>query len=441
MNPDARPAPPGERSRSGWGAALLRGFLVFALLLAIGWVVALVGLAATDAGLPFGAALRIGALYVGPFHHVAVVFQGDLDVDLSQLPGSRIPEGASVALELGVAFLAVTALAVWLLFRAGRASAKGDGAGARALTGARVALGYAPPILLLALLVRLERPDEIGSFVAAGVRVSLSTWQAFVFPLVIAAAAGALGGLWSWAGTSERLAAVCVRAVLGAGWVMFLLALGLAYAGLLVAGVVQPDEPAALATPSTAQYYARVFERPGLGAVILGHHLALAPNEALWTLVPASGACDVARGSERDDLLCYGAFPSTKAGEAVAFGEAPAGYLFFLLVPAVATVVGGRRASSRAGREGWSSVADGAMAGVAYGVLVGVGCLLASITFSYAASTGANAGGTLWIGPDPLRGTIAALAWGIAGGAIGAASTRLRWSGAAPRGSGTAAAR
>jgi hypothetical protein len=304
-----------------------------------------------------------------------------------------------------------------------------------------VALGYAPPILLLALLVRFEQPKQIGSFVTAGVRVSLSTWQAFVFPLVIAAAASALGGLWSWAGTSERLAAIRVRAVLGAGWVMFLLALGLSYAGLLVAGVVQPDEPAALATPSTAQYYARVFERPGLGAVILGHHVALAPNEALWTLVPASGACDVARGSERADLLCYGAFPSTKAGEAVAFGDAPAGYLFFLLVPAVATVFGGRRASPRAGRDGWSSVADGAMAGVTYGVLVGLGCLLASITLSYTASAGANAGGTLWIGPDPLRGTIVALGWGIAGGAIGGASTRLRWSGAAPRGSGTPAAR
>jgi hypothetical protein len=437
---NARPAPPGELSRTGWGTALLRGFLVFALVLAIGVVVAIVGLAATDAGLAFGQASRIGVLYLGSFHHVAVVFEGDLDVDLSQLPGSRIPEGASVAIELGVAFLTITALAVWLLFRAGRASAHGDGAGARALTGGRVALGYAPPILLLALLVRFEQPNQIGSFVTAGVRVSLSAWQALVFPFGIAAAAAAGGGLWSWAGVAERVAAVRVRAVLAGGWVMFLLALGLSYAGLLVAGIVQPDEPVALATPSTAQYYTKVFERPALGAVALGHHVALVPNEAMWTMVPASGACDVVDGSERGDFLCFGSFPSTSAGGSTTFGSAPAAYLLFLLVPAFATVFGGRRASMRSGRDGWSAVVDGAAAGVVYGVLVGAGCLLASITLSYAASAGADVGGRLWVGPDPVWGTIAALAWGITGGAIGAASARLRWFGAAGRGSGRPAA-
>jgi hypothetical protein len=441
VRPDARPTPPGQRPKTGWGAALLRGFLVFALLLAIGLATAFVGVAATDAGLAFGAALRIGALYLGPFNHVALVFEGVLHVDLSRLPGSGVLAGASATVELGVALLVVTGLAVWLLFRAGRASAYGDHACVRALTGARVGLGYGPPILLIALLVRFEQPNEIGSFVSAGVRVSLSVWQALVLPLAIAAAAGAAGGVWSWAGASERGPKLRVRAVLGSGWMMFLLALGLSFGGLLVAGVVQPDEPVALATPSTARYFARVFERPRLGAMVLAHHLALAPNEALWTLVPASGACDVVRGSEGADILCLGSFPLTKAGEAISFGSAPGGYLAFLLVPAVATLFGGRRASLRAGRDGWSAVADGATAGVAYGVLVGVGCLLASVTLSYAASTGTDVGGRLWIGPDPVWGTITAIAWGLAGGAIGAASRRLTWSGAAPRGPGTATAR
>jgi hypothetical protein len=412
---------------------------VFALLLAIGLVIAVFGVMATDAGLSFGAALRIGGLYLGPFHHAAVVLEGDLDVDLSWLPGSRIPDGASVALEIGFAFVAVTGLALWLLFRAGRASAFGDGPGVRALTGARVALGYAPPIFVIALLVRFEQSNQIGSFVAAGVRVSLSAGQALVFPLAIAVAAGAAGGLWSW-GTNGPTAKRA-RAILGGGWMMFLLALGLSYAGLLVAGVVQPDGPVALATPSTAQYYARLFERPALGAVALGHHVALVPNEALWTLVPASGACDIMRGSEHADFLCFGSFPSTTAGGSTAFGSAPAGYLLFLLVPAAATVFGGRRASMRSGRDGWSTVVDGAAAGVIYALLVGVGCLLASITVSYAASAGTDVGGRLWIGPDPVWGTIAALAWGIGGGAIGTVSARLRWSEAARRGSGTRAAR
>jgi hypothetical protein len=434
VTPEARPAPPDERSRTGWGAALLSGFLVFALMLAIGLAIAFAGLAFIDSGPSLGAALRIGALYLGPFHHVALVFEGSLDVDLSRLPGSGVPTGASATVHLGVALLAVTALAVWLLFRAGRASSFGDDAGLRALTGARVALGYAPPILLIALLVAFEAPAEFGSFVTAGIRVSLSAWQALVFPLAIAAAAGAAGGLWAWAGASERVAAVRVRAVLGGGWSMFLLALGLSSAGLLVAGVVQPDEPVALATPTTARYFARVFERPGLGAVTLGHHIALVPNEALWTLVPASGACDVVRGSERADILCYGSFPAQEPDGEVASGSAPMGYLLFLLVPAVATVWGGRRAAVRGRREGWPAVADGALAGVAYGVFVGVGCLLASVTLSYAANAGTAAGGRLWIGPDPVRGTVGALAWGILGGAIGAASARLRRSRAGPRG-------
>ena len=410
---------------------------MFALLLAIGLAIAFAGLAFLDTGLSFGAALRIGALYLGPFHHVALLLEGDLDVDLSRLPGSGVPAGASANVRLGVAVLAVTALAAWLLFRAGRASAFGEGAGVRALTGARVALGYAPPILLVALLITFEEPAEIGSYVTAGIRVSMSTWQALVFPLAIAAAPGAAGGFWSWTGDSEHLAAQRIRAVLGAGWAMFLLALGLSFAGLLVAGIVQPDEPVALATPSTARYFDRVFERPGLGVVMLGHHVALLPNQALWTLVPASGACDVVRGSERADILCYRSFPTPERDGGIAFASAPAGYLLFLLVPAVATVFGGRRAVVRRGQAGRAAIADGAAAGVVYGLLVGVGCLLASITLSYAASAGTNVGGRLWIGPDPVWGTIVALGWGVTGGALGAASARFRWSGADPPGSGT----
>ena len=413
---------------------------MFALLLAIGLVVAFVGLSSIDAGLPFGSALRLGALYLGPFQHVAVVLEGDLDVDLSRLPGSRIPEGASATIELGVALLAVTGFAVWLLFRAGRASAFGDGAATRALTGSRVALGYAPPIVLIALLVAFEQPREIGSFVTAGVRVSMSAWQAVVFPLAIAAAAGAAGGLWSWAASSDR-SAVRVRAVLGAGWWMFLVALGLSYGGLLVAGVVQPDEQVALATPSTARYFATVFERPGVGAVILGHHVALAPNEAIWTLVPASGACDVVRGSDRAEFLCYGSFPVTRASGRNAFGPAAAGYLLFLLVPAAATVLGGRRAAARSHARGWSTAGFGAASGIVYGVLVGIGCVLASVTLTYAAAGPADVSGRLWVGPDPVWGSILALAWGAIGGASGGASVRLRGSRAGRRRPGSPAAR
>ena len=411
---------------SGWPRSLLRGFLIFLLIAGIGLVAAVTTFALAAPGVSFGGALRIGALYLGPFHHVALVFEGDLAVDASRLPGADLPAGGSGTIELGVALLAVTALAVWLLFRAGRLSAFGDRAGVRALTGARVALGYAPPVLLVALLVRFEEPVGLGAFVIGRVRISLSAWQAFVLPFAIAALAGASGGLWSWASSALDPSAVRARAVLGGGWRMFLLALALSYAGLFVAGIAQPDEAVALATPSTARYLDTVFERPGPGAVILGHHLALSPNEAVLTFVPAAGACDVIRGSERSDVLCYARFPSfaMSSGE-VAFGSAPPGYLAFLLVPAIATIVGGRWAGSALDRSGSGSAALGAAAGVVFAVVMLGAIVVSSITLSYGtASEAVGRSGHLWIGPDPVTGTLVALTWGVVGGALGGAMKR-----------------
>jgi hypothetical protein len=144
--------------------------------------------------------------------------------------------------------------------------------------------------------------------------------------------------------------------------------------------------------------------------------------------VPAVGGCDVVRGSERAELLCYRRFPTglTPEGD-VSFGNAPGGYLVFLLVPAVATLVGGRWAGSTAERAGTSGAAIGAASGVVFGVLVLACCLLASITLTYGATSGAmSGGGHLWIGPDPVSGTLFALAWGLAGGALGGASAGFR---------------
>ncbi|HET7929419.1 MAG TPA: hypothetical protein VFM40_07695 [Actinomycetota bacterium] len=418
-----------------WPRSLLGGFLIFLLIGGIGLVAAVTALAVAAPGMSLARAVRVGALYLGPFHHVALVFEGDLAVDVARLPGANLPADGSATLELGVALLAVTALAVWLLFRAGRRSAYGDRLGVRALTGSRVALGYAPPVLLVALLVRFEEPVELGTFVTGGVRISLSAWQALVFPFAMAALAGATGGMWSWASSAAEPSAARTRAVLGGGWRMFLLALALSYVGLFLAGIAQPDEPVALATPSTARYVDTVFERPGEGSVILAHHLALSPNEAIWTFVPAAGACDVVRGSERSDVLCYGRFPSLdmSSGE-VAFGDAPPGYLAFLLVPAIATIVGGRWAGSVSERSGAAGAAVGAAAGAAFAVVMLGAIVASSITLSYGAHPDAvGRGGHLWIGPDPVAGTLAALAWGVIGGALGGATSGFRRSRGARR--------
>jgi hypothetical protein len=411
---------------------VLRGFLIFLLIAGIGLVAAVTALGVAVPGVSFGGAVRVGALYLGPFHHVALVFEGGVAVDASRLPGANLPGDGSATVELGVALLAVTALAVWLLFRAGRLSAFGDRLGVRALTGSRVALGYAPPVLLVALLVRFEEPVELGSFVTGDVRISLSAWQALVFPFAIAALAGASGGVWSWASSAPDPSAVRTRAVLGGGWRMFLFALALSYVGLFVAGIAQPDEAVALATPSTARYVDTVFERPGQGSALLAHHLALSPNEAIWTFVPGAGACDVIRGSQRSDLLCYGRFPSFAASSGeVTFGNAPPGYLAFLLVPAIATIVGGRWAGSVSERSGVAAAAVGTGAGAVFAVVMLGAIVASSITLSYGADPDAvGRGGHLWIGPDPVTGTMVALAWGVIGGALGAATSGFRgWRG------------
>jgi hypothetical protein len=208
--------------------------------------------------------------------------------------------------------------------------------------------------------------------------------------------------------------------------------------GALRRGVVQPDEPVAALTPSTARYFEIVFERPAVGAAILGHHLAFAPNEAAWTIVPAAGGCDVVRGSDAADFLCYKRFPEL-GGETIepldpgetpptsAFGSAPAGYLLFLLVPAAATVLGGRHAARRRAVAGRSGAAVGALAGVAFAVMLGGAALLAGVSLVYGATVGEQGGGgSFWIGPHVPTALLAGLVWGVLGGALGGATAGVR---------------
>jgi hypothetical protein len=111
----------------------------------------------------------------------------------------------------------------------------------------------------------------------------------------------------------------------------------------------------------------------------------------------------------------------------VSFGNAPPGYLAFLLVPAIATIMGGRWAGSVSERSGGAAAAIGAAAGAVFAVAMLGAILASSITLSYGADPDAvGRGGHLWIGPDPVTGTLVALAWGVIGGSIGAASSGLR---------------
>jgi hypothetical protein len=269
-----------------------------------------------------------------------------------------------------------------------------------------------------------------------------------VFPLAIAAVAGAVGGAVTWLATEGgRRRVRTISAALAGGWRMFGLALLFAYAGVFVAGAVQPDEAVAALTPSTARYYRAVFDRPGWGAVILAHHLALSPNEAAWVLVPSTGACDEVSGGPNLDVLCYGRFPhgleslvqpivggaQVSGGPDLDLGRAPGGYFLFLLVPALATALGGRAAARRVDLSGREAIPVGAAAGVPFAALVFAASLLASVTIGYGSTFVDGSGGSIRIGPEPLRAALLALMWGVAGGALGAASAG--WPRARRRGS------
>ena len=422
--------------RAGWADALARGFVAFLAIAGIGQVLAFLAWLVADTGASASAAARLGWMYFGAFHHVAI----ELDVsDLDLVAPGAAP--GSTTLSIGVALLSVTAVAVLLLFRAGRrvADRTGGSAGTRVLLGAAVAPSYALPAFVAALLVDVRTPLQAGSFATGELHVALSPWQALLFPFTIAAASGAAGGFRSAFGAEGRSEDVRRIAASGAGALrMLVVGLGLSLAGIFVAGVVQPDEPVALLTPSTARYFDTVFDRPAAGLVILGHHLAVVPNEAVWTLVPAMGACDGVRGSASHDLLCYSRFPnrlettvpalqdlalSSPFGPVI-FRRAPAGYLAFLLVPVAATLLGGRLAGRRFGASRRERALVGVSAGAMFALSIGVLSVLSSITVGYDAAFGDDgSAGWIVVGPNVVTGTLCALAWGCAGGALGAATS------------------
>lgn len=433
-----RPAPP-----STWVAAVREGLTAFGVIAAIGvgssvavWI-----LAGPAYGL--GVALRIGAMYLGAFHHVPIRIEGEFDIGRltgGVLPNSDAPTSGSSFVEIGIAMLAVTLLAGWLLFRAGRrlaAPADERSVWAGALRGAAVAPAYASAMLLVALTVKIAEPVGLGRLVEGELHVSLVAAQAFVFGLVIAGVAGGLGGAWArLVGGPEEPRLRPAAAVLAGGWRMLWVGMALSYSGLLVAGVVQPDDAVAVLTPSTARYFDTVFARPAVGAAILGHHMVLAPNEAAWTLVPALGGCDSVRGDEAVDFLCYSRFPDLEGwtvqpvattGQGSALGSAPAAYLLFLLAPAAATILGGREAARRRGVVGRGGAAVGALSGVGFAVMLGATALLAGVSLTYGATVGEQGGGgSFWIGPSVIGALILGLIWGVAGGALGGATAGIR---------------
>jgi hypothetical protein len=424
------------RAAAGVGTAALLGAGSFALIALLGQVAGFALRLVSSGRLSGADSARIGWLYVGTFHHIPIVVHlGELDIGRltgGVTPGSGLPTTGSISGELGVALLLATGLAMWLLFRAGRraGSVGGGGSFTRTLIGAAVALGYALPIFALSWLVRLHVDLSFGTLASGQLDAGLSPVPALVFPLLLAVIAGGAGGFAS-AVASDR--ARRTMGALAGGWRMLLLAIGLSLAGLFVAGAVQPDGPAAALTPSTPTYFRTVFDRPLVGLALFAHHVAIAPNEALWTLAPAMGGCDGASGSVSVSFLCYWRFPgsvtlpiagvgSTALSARAGFTSAPPLYFAFLIVPAVAAYWGGRHGASRARANGRrEAAAVGAAAGVVFAGLVGVLGWLSTVSVTYAADFHGRGGGagSVRVGPFSLWAAALALAWGTVFGWLG----------------------
>ncbi|MEX0832785.1 MAG: DUF6350 family protein [Actinomycetota bacterium] len=406
------PAEPRKSPLSGgWQLATNWGAIVFIIMVLLGQALAFLSYYSVPerSGVEIGTVVKAGALYLSAFHHAGIT------LDLSFL-------GQSITASMSFALLAVTALLAHSMYRGGKAVAKevGGDALARGVHGMKVAPAYSLLSLAVAIVlgispIRFEQGSVRASYIGA-----------FLWPLLIAGVAGFAGGVMSAKeeldakGTTWRRA---ITVIVGA-WRMLMAGLVLSVVALLVVSAVRPDDRQ-VAFPSVS-----AFGEDG-GLVLLVHNVLFLPNEAVWTLVPAMGACDsVDAGLVTIDFLCYQHFPGQEGGETPAaglipgadlpsLGRAPAGYFLFLLVPLLATVWAGRWVGRRA-RERKEAAALGAATGVAFSILVGIAAVLAGISVSASGQAAMVAGGSASIGPELVNGMLFALLWGVAGGVLGA---------------------
>jgi hypothetical protein len=329
------------------------------------------------------------------------------------LAGVRVPFVALVRgqppqeLSLVIAIGALTVAILVLAFRSGRAQARGleDRPMAAALAGAVPGLGVALPMFVTSLLVQLGFPQ----FRIASLHPRF--WAALVVPLVVVGVTGAIGRLEearTW--TSRTVAGVRGGAV-ALWW-----GIALSFVVFLVLAVVE--------TGVTSAYGRGVGNMGGGGGVVVVHHALLLPNQSALVLSATMGSpvvLDLAGEPAAEVGLTGirfqgdgGAFLSAFLGvdgDRLAF---PVWYLAFLLVPASATIVGGRHAASGVRSRG-EAVVRGVLAGVVFAMLAAGAGWAASVTLPVFAPLAAPS-----LGPDVVRATLLGLAWGIAGGTIGA---------------------
>jgi hypothetical protein len=443
---------PGEILGAGWGRAAIRATIAFAVLALIGQGLSLLqsrsnpeDAIGTIAGLPSVPGqpapqlqgvdiVRGGALTFYQFHNVAI----ELDFPPVPIPGAEANPfgGIDFSMRLAATLMLGALLGLWLLFLGGRAVAReaGGPGWSRPIHGAKVALPYALLALGYAFLAQVSIDQPLPGFPegaespTVGVAIVSAVWWPLVFGLVAGAAGGIttgsmFTGRWS---TWERR----TRAAVSGGWAMAAVAVVLSLVGFLIVAAVNPDVTAA---------YFRLVGAGDLAtgaSIILGTVLFL-PNASTGIAAASmGGSMGLDLFGSSCALISYAKFPLGTADtppvepapfafcEALPldFGIAPIGYFLFLLVPVAATILGGIRAARRADAvTSGEATSIGAAAGVVFAVILLGFMILARITAEIDVPffTEFLGGGGVAAGPDLLSGTLLALAWGAAGGALG----------------------
>ncbi|HEV8681151.1 MAG TPA: DUF6350 family protein [Actinomycetota bacterium] len=417
----------------GWPTAIVRSVIAFLVMLLLAAAIVVLSEAADPSGLPFFEVLKVIGLVFYAFHHAGI--RGEIEqLEVPQTPQSPFGGPVDFSFTISLALILATILGMWLLYRGGRSVARSGGgvAWARALHGAKVAIPYAVLAMAMSFVARFSEELPQSPFLPTGgpFEFGPSPIAALLWPLALGLVAGIMGGLSSaerWMapeGTGAR-----ARAVVRGGLVMTAYALVLAFVGYLVVVALHPSWPLPFSPP-----FFETVASEGLGGIVLLLVTILAvPNLAVWVLVPAMGGnVGFSIAGFSLEVLSYARFPMgfgvTEPPSPLApipglpqFDTAPAPYFLFLLVPVVATVLGGwwagRRAPVRSASEG---AAAGALAGAVFAAAVTALTVLSSIGLGFSGGVGGFVQtGRGHVGPPFLTGALLALVWGALGGALG----------------------
>lgn len=396
MSSPPSPGRPGGLADAGGiaGRAAVGGTIAFVTLIAVGQLLAGLGLLLIGVyGLWSWVKIGLLAALLSLRADVLATVEGPpilrTTVDPTTIQARFVP----MALTIGF---------LWLAARAGRRAAHARAPRSALGVAGLAAAGAAVPVAVLAAacatLVTL-------SFPALGLRIVVDTAGVALWAGILAAA-GAGAGAYLEAARGRPSAAALRGGVTAYGWALGLLALG-----ILVVATLEP-------TVTRAYLDGVAGLGPG-GGLLFGAHVLAMPAQSALLLAPASGSCLEIVGEGSIFRLCpWRLVGMGPAGGTFLRAPLPLAPSLWLLsaTPGVAAMLGGRSAVVSTPVTGRRAAGLGAAAGVVFASLVVVVGWFAALRFSSVLLPGR----LVLVHPAWVRTALAALAWGVAGGVLGA---------------------